>query len=81
MFFNNNLFVVLQLPGTDLIIEKNTPIYVSINGTNRDPRYFNNPDEFNPLRSKSAMQEISSSSLAFGLGPRSCIGNCFLYNC
>lgn len=63
-----------KLPGTDLIIEKNTPIYVSINGTNRDPRYFNNPDEFNPLRSKSAMQEISSSSLAFGLGPRSCIG-------
>lgn len=63
------------MPGTNLIIKKNIPIYVSINGTNRDPRYFENPNEFNPLREKNEMQDITSTSLAFGLGPRSCIGN------
>ncbi|XP_015186995.1 PREDICTED: cytochrome P450 6k1-like [Polistes dominula] len=62
-----------KLPGTDLIIEKGTPIYVSINGVNRDSRYFSDPTTFNPLREKGENNKLSGS-LAFGIGPRSCIG-------
>lgn len=61
-----------KIPETDLVIEKNVPVYISINGTNNDPRNYDNPEEFHPLRQKkeSALQE----NLAFGIGPRSCIG-------
>lgn len=62
-----------KLPGTDLIIEKGTSIYVAINGVNRDSRYFSDPTTFNPLRKKDDKNKLSGS-LAFGIGPRSCIG-------
>lgn len=57
---------------TGLIIEKNVPVYVSASGTNNDPKNYECPEEFRPLRQKvnSELQE----NLAFGIGPRSCIG-------
>ncbi|KAI4495992.1 hypothetical protein M0802_008207 [Mischocyttarus mexicanus] len=62
-----------KLPGTDLTIKKGTPIYISVNGFNRDSRYFTDPTTFNPLRNKDDKNKLSRS-LAFGIGPRSCIG-------
>ncbi|KAL2738804.1 cytochrome P450 6k1-like isoform X1 [Vespula squamosa] len=62
-----------KLPGTDLIIKKGTPVYVSVNGTNRDNRYFPDPIKFNPLRKKNEEYNFTGC-LAFGIGPRSCVG-------
>ncbi|KYQ53752.1 Cytochrome P450 6k1 [Trachymyrmex zeteki] len=63
-----------ELPGSGLIIEKNIPVYVSINATNQDPKYFSNPQNFIPLRTEAKNKKKFYESLAFGIGPRSCIG-------
>ncbi|XP_058791873.1 cytochrome P450 6k1-like [Phymastichus coffea] len=63
-----------KLPSSDVIIKKGTPVYISLNGTNRDPKYFDRPNEFIPTRTYSETEDLPSSSFAFGLGPRSCIG-------
>ncbi|XP_039304987.1 LOW QUALITY PROTEIN: cytochrome P450 6k1 [Solenopsis invicta] len=60
-----------KVPGTKLIIEKDVPVYLSINSTNEDPKYFSNPQNFIPLRTKNKQ---FYEFLAFGVGPRSCIG-------
>ncbi|KAG7207142.1 hypothetical protein KM043_001014 [Ampulex compressa] len=61
------------LPGGNLVIERGTPVYVSITGSSYDPRYFSNPDQFLPGRHHQQGHGLPES-LAFGLGPRSCIG-------
>ncbi|XP_014211785.1 cytochrome P450 6k1-like [Copidosoma floridanum] len=63
-----------KIPGTNVTIEKGTPIYISINGTNRDPKHYENPNEFIPTRPRIESDDLPSSSLSFGMGPRSCIG-------
>jgi len=60
------------LSSTGLIIEKNIPVYASINATNQDPKYFSNPQNFIPLRATE--NDKFYKSLTFGIGPRACIG-------
>ncbi|XP_060817375.1 cytochrome P450 6k1-like [Bombus pascuorum] len=38
-----------KVPNSDLVIEKGTPIYVSMMGLHYDPRYFPNPEKYDPL--------------------------------
>ncbi|KYM99582.1 Cytochrome P450 6k1 [Cyphomyrmex costatus] len=66
-----------ELPNTGLIIEKNVPVYVSINATNQDSKYFSNPQDFIPSRTETKDKKKFYESLAFGIGPRSCIGQRF----
>ncbi|KAL0111373.1 hypothetical protein PUN28_012931 [Cardiocondyla obscurior] len=66
-----------KVPGTELIIEKDIAVYVSVNATNQDPKYFSNPREFIPLRTEKVEDKKFYESLAFGIGPRSCIGKLF----
>ncbi|KAJ8683073.1 hypothetical protein QAD02_018865 [Eretmocerus hayati] len=63
-----------SVPGHDLVIEKGTPVYISVNGINRNPKYFERPNEFWPTRPRIISDDLPSSSLTFGIGPRSCIG-------
>ncbi|XP_036138732.1 cytochrome P450 6k1-like isoform X2 [Monomorium pharaonis] len=63
-----------ELPNTGLIIEKDVPVYVSINSTNQDPKYFSNSCDFIPLRTENKENKKFYESLAFGIGPRACIG-------
>lgn len=65
-----------ELPGTGLTIEKNIPVYVSVNATNQDPKYFSNPQNFVPLRTEMENKKFYES-LAFGIGPRACIAQRF----
>ncbi|KAL6259233.1 hypothetical protein P5V15_009152 [Pogonomyrmex californicus] len=65
-----------KLPNTGLIIEKDTPVYISVNASNQDPKYFSHPQNFDPLRIKTEDKKFYES-LAFGIGPRSCIGQRF----
>ncbi|XP_072757476.1 cytochrome P450 6k1-like isoform X2 [Anoplolepis gracilipes] len=63
-----------KFPGIELIIEKDISVYVSINATNRDSKYFDNPDDFMPSRIEAKQNKKFFESLAFGIGPRACIG-------
>ncbi|KAF5277758.1 hypothetical protein FQR65_LT03738 [Abscondita terminalis] len=67
------------LPGTGLLIERNTNIMIPIHGLHFDPKYYPEPEKFNPERfNASNKQKINSYSyLPFGTGPRNCIGKRF----
>lgn len=62
-----------KVRGIDLVIEKGTMVYFPIIGFHHDPRYFPNPEKFDPLR----FQENRNPPgfFVFGSGPRNCIGN------
>ncbi|KAJ0183253.1 hypothetical protein K1T71_001229 [Dendrolimus kikuchii] len=57
--------------GINLTIEKGTNVIVSVSGLHSDPKYYQNPTEFNPENMKITPQ---CAFLPFGAGPRNCIG-------
>ncbi|XP_015431466.1 PREDICTED: cytochrome P450 6k1-like [Dufourea novaeangliae] len=65
-----------KIPGTDMIIEKGTPIYVPLYGLHRDPKFYSTPDRFDPDRfsdeNKGNIKQCTY--MPFGEGPRICIG-------
>lgn len=67
-----------NIPDSDVIVEKGTIVFISIEGLHRDPKYFENPDDFIPERfegEQSAHKTFAEKPLlAFGDGPRGCIG-------
>ncbi|KAI4502716.1 hypothetical protein M0802_001760 [Mischocyttarus mexicanus] len=62
-----------QIPGTDIIIEKGTPIYISLYGLQEDPKYFDEPEIYNPDRFAEG-NSIPDAYIPFGIGPRMCVG-------
>lgn len=65
-----------KIPETDIVIEKGTPIYIPLCGLQRDPRYFSDPDQFDPDRfsdeNKGNIKQFTY--MPFGEGPRNCVG-------
>ncbi|KAI2474282.1 hypothetical protein C4B38_000349, partial [Diabrotica virgifera virgifera] len=64
-----------RLEGTDLVIEKGTPVYIPLFALMRDAKYFPDPELFDPERF--ADTNFNSDGLIFfpfGEGPRACIG-------
>lgn len=61
-----------HVPGTNKIFQKGTPVIIPVYAIHHDPEYFADPDEFEPERF--AADEAKKRTLAFGLGPRNCIG-------
>lgn len=68
-----------KLPHTDQVLEKGTPIYISMEGMHYDPEYFPNPEKFDPERFNEENKRNIPSCVyfPFGEGPHSCIGNRF----
>lgn len=67
-----------KIADTEIVIEKGTPIFISITAPQDDPIYYKEPTKFIPERFTSD-QSINKNSaekpyLAFGDGPRNCIG-------
>lgn len=62
----------------NLLIEKGICIVISVYGIQRDPKYWPDPEKFDPERFNSVNKSkiIAGSFLPFGLGPRSCLGTC-----
>lgn len=61
------------LPDTDLTLKEKDSVLIPIHCIQRDPKYFPNPEKFDPDRFN---DDISPNGfLAFGEGPRSCPGN------
>ncbi|XP_033365603.1 uncharacterized protein LOC117242787 [Bombus vosnesenskii] len=65
-----------KVPNSDLVIEKGTPIFISIMGLHYDSRYFPNPEKYDPLRFTEEVKSTrpSFAYLPFGAGPRICLG-------
>ncbi|KAK5638812.1 hypothetical protein RI129_013107 [Pyrocoelia pectoralis] len=65
-----------KIPGTNLMVEKSTPIIIPVYGIQHDPAYFPEPDKFDPERfSEENKKKIKPFAyMPFGEGPRLCIG-------
>lgn len=66
-----------RIPDTDVVIEKGTKVLVPIFAIHHDPRYYENPDIFDPDRFLDENKKLRNNYafLPFGDGPRICIGN------
>lgn len=64
-----------KIPGTEMIIEKDTDINVNIFSIHRDPEYYPEPEKFDPERftSENIKLRPACTFLPFGMGPRRCI--------
>ncbi|XP_035741324.1 uncharacterized protein LOC118450049 [Vespa mandarinia] len=65
-----------KVPNSDLIIEKGTPIMISMIGMHYDPQYFPNPEKFDPERFNEVNKRNRQGYVyfPFGEGPHVCIG-------
>ncbi|CAL1678387.1 unnamed protein product [Lasius platythorax] len=61
-----------HIPNTDIIIEKGTPIYISLYGLGVDSRFWDEPEIYNPDRFAES-NHITDAYIPFGIGPRMCI--------
>jgi len=65
-----------RIPGTDVDLEKNIQIFIPVMGLHYDPKYYPEPERFDPERfsDKEKKNRSQYSYLPFGEGPRICIG-------
>ncbi|XP_017767083.1 PREDICTED: cytochrome P450 6k1-like [Eufriesea mexicana] len=65
-----------KIPGTNIVIEKGTPVYIALTGLHRDSRFHPDPLCFNPDRFSDENKEnvTQCTYMPFGDGPRVCIG-------
>ncbi|WP_157762502.1 cytochrome P450 [Nocardia yamanashiensis] len=68
-----------DLPIGDLVIPDGSAIMFSPYGVQHDPRYFPDPDAFDPDRwsPENATESAKHASLSFGVGRRRCLGDHF----
>ncbi|XP_068622686.1 cytochrome P450 6B5-like [Battus philenor] len=63
-------------PDTDITVKKGQTVVVSVWGLHRDPKYYPDPDKFDPERFSPENENNRDlcAYLPFGTGPRNCIG-------
>ncbi|KAJ0183252.1 hypothetical protein K1T71_001228 [Dendrolimus kikuchii] len=68
-----------MLPEENLLIEKGTLVLISYGGVNKNPEYWENPDEFNPenFSVENMKNKPQCSEIIFSAGPRNCLGTRF----
>ncbi|KAJ9587972.1 hypothetical protein L9F63_018601, partial [Diploptera punctata] len=68
-----------KIPGTDIVLEKGTPIYIPLLGIHNDPKVWDNPEDYDPERfnEKNKRGRHPFMYLPFGEGPKFCIGKNF----
>lgn len=66
-----------EFPDTKVVIEKGTPIVIPMSGIHMDPKYFPNPEDFDPERfsPENKRKILPFTYFPFGEGPRNCIGD------
>jgi cytochrome P450 family 9 len=70
---------VVEVDDKKFTFEKGTSFYVPITAYHHDPKYFSDPEKFDPERfSEENKSKIDPDTyLPFGIGPRNCIGSRF----
>lgn len=70
-----------RIPGTDIVLDKGTAVIIPVHGIHYDPEFYPDPEKFDPDRfsSEEKMKRDPMTFLAFGEGPRTCIGSKFAY--
>lgn len=65
-----------KVPGMDFTLKKGTSVWIPVYGVHHDPDIYPNPEVFDPERftPEEIKKRPSTSFLAFGDGPRNCIG-------
>lgn len=67
-----------KLPGTDIVIEKGVGVAIPAFAMQRDPKYYPNPEQFQPERfnaeNSAGKTFVNRPYMPFGEGPRVCIG-------
>jgi cytochrome P450 family 6 len=65
-----------RIPGTDVDLEKDIRVFIPVMGLHYDPKYYPEPERFDPERfsDKQKKSRPPYSYLPFGEGPRICIG-------
>ncbi|XP_058064822.1 probable cytochrome P450 9f2 [Anopheles bellator] len=65
--------------GTKFTIEKGMAVFISVIGMHFDPKYYTDPERFDPERfSEENRKNIQPGTyIPFGVGPRNCIGSRF----
>lgn len=65
-----------KVPGESLLIEKGQKILIPIYSIHHDPKYYPNPETFDPERftAEEKSKRPNGTFLPFGDGPRHCIG-------
>nr|CAD7198058.1 unnamed protein product [Timema douglasi] len=65
-----------EIPGTNIVLEKGTSVFIPLLGLHNDPKYFPSPNEFNPERFTLENRKSipNYAYMPFGEGPRKCIG-------
>lgn len=64
------------IQGTDVVIQGGSTVLIPVNAIHYDPEYYPDPQRFDPNRFESEVKKIRDPMhwLAFGDGPRNCIG-------
>lgn len=65
-----------KVEGTNMILKPGMMIHIPFQGIQRDPEFFPDPEKFDPERfsEENKAKRPQLSFLAFGEGPRICIG-------
>lgn len=70
-----------RIPGTDVILDKGSAVLIPVHGIHYDPEFYPDPEKFDPDRfsSEEKLKRDPMTFLAFGEGPRNCLGSRFAY--
>lgn len=70
-----------EIPGSNYIVRKGQRILIPVLGLHHDPKYFPDPEKFDPDRfsEKNKSNIVRGTYLPFGDGPRMCIGMRFAF--